>query len=57
MIPHAKTHLVYKCEAKKVELYLGVNTRTDWQQYLISEYGQHLAYWTHKYYTGDIIAS
>ena len=27
------------------------------QQNVISEYGQGLAYWTHKYYTGHIIAS
>ena len=42
----------------KVESYLKVNTWTDWrQQDLISEYGQDLAYWTHKYYTGGIIVS
>ena len=42
----------------KVEVYLGVNAWTDWQQQdLISEYGQGPAYWTHKYYSGHIIAS
>ena len=44
--------------ASKVESYLEVNAWTDWQQEdLISKCGQDLAYWTHKYYTGHIIAS
>ena len=51
-----KNHLRYKkTRPSKVELYLEVNAWTDWQQQdLIS---QGLAYWTHKYYTGSIIAS
>ena len=42
----------------KVESYVEVNAWTDWwQQDLIPEYDQILAYWTHKYYTGHIIAN
>ena len=49
---------VNKAWPSKVESYLEVNTRTDWwQQDLTSEYDQGLAYWTHQYYTGHIIAS
>ena len=47
-----------KVQPSKVESYLEVNAWTDWrQQDLTSEYGQDLAYWTHTYYTGHIIAS
>ena len=45
---------------KKVqpESYLEVNAFTDWwQEDLLSEHSQSLAYWAHKYYTGHIIAS
>ena len=55
-----KTFGIKKVWPSKVELYLEVNAWTYWwQQDLISEYayGQGLAYWTHKYYTGQIIAS
>ena len=52
-------HLRYKkVRPTKVELYLKMNARTGWwQQNLISEYNQNLAYWTHEYYTGHIITS
>ena len=50
------TFIVKKVQPSKVESYLELNAWTDWQQDLISEYGQGLAYWTHKYYTGHIIA-
>ena len=53
-------HLWYgykKVRPSKVESYLEVNAWTDWwQQDMISKYGQGLAYWTHKYYTGHIKA-
>ena len=51
------TFWVKKAQPSKVESYLKVNAWTDWQQDLISEYGECLAYWTHKYYTGHIIAT
>ena len=52
-------HLQCKKGAEsKVESYIEVNAWTDWwQQDLIPEYDQILAYWTHKYYTGHIIAN
>ena len=49
---------VKKVRPSKVESRLEVDAWTDrWQQDLRSEYGQGLAYWTHKYYTGHTIAS
>ena len=58
-ISHENTFGVKMVRASKVESYLEVNTCKDWrQQDLISEYAQGaLAYWTHKYYIGYIIAS
>ena len=42
----------------EVKSSLEVHAWTDrWQQDLISECAQGLAYWTHKYYTGHIIGS
>ena len=47
---------VKKVYPSKAESYLELNAWTEWQQQdLISEYGQGLAYWTRRYYTGHII--
>ena len=48
---------VKKAGPSKVESYLEVSGWTDWQQGLISECSQGSVCWTHKYYTGHIIAS
>ena len=46
------TFSVKKVQPSQVESYVEVNAWTDWQQDLmISEYGQRLTCWMHKYYT------